>query len=505
MRKAVEAEPGRGEAHAALVMVRLRQRDLPAAKAQAAALRKAMPGLPLADYLEGLVAFLAGDLPLARDRVSMLMKTTEPQPQTLLLAGMVHARLADTVQAESYFTAASIAAPTWTLPRRELAALYLRQGRPERTLSVLEPLLAPKRAGSEAAPPDADEADLWLLAGHAHARRADFRAADAAYARARQLRPADTAVRTAMAKLDLARGAADTGLRELQGGGCHRTRRRRRRPGPHLRADAAGRPRRGAEGARKRRGQAAGAGVAALPAWPHPRRAGSRAEARAAYEQALAREARFHPAIEALVALDMAEQQPAKARQRYEALLKAEPNSAPTLLAMGELALRSGARVSEVSGWIDRAVQADPKDAASRRIAIDLQRRLGDPMATLLRAQAAHAALPDDGDVMLALADAQQFGGEAYQSVTTLNRLLQRMPDSAEVQLRLALAYGLAGQPDAARRPLAAMQLAPDLARRAAGGDPAGAGRPAGRPRPRAGGGRAAARSEAAARLAVRG
>lgn len=463
LQKAVALDTRRGEAHAALVMVRLRQRDLAAAKAQAAELRKVLPGLPLADYLEGLVAFLSGDLPLARERMSMLMKSTEPQPQTLLLAGMVHARLADTAQAEAYFTAALTAAPAWAPPRRELAALHLRQGRPERALAILEPLLTPKRSGSDAEPAGADDADLWLLAGQAHARRADFRAADTAYARAKRLRPADAAVRKAMAKLDLARGDIDAGLRELQAVAAAE----RDDVGADL-ALISALMQRGERAAALKALQSAMAKRPVLALLPYLRgrileEAAQVADARVAYEEALAREARFRPAIDALAALDLAERQPAKARQRYEALLKAEPNSAPTLLAMGELALRSGARVGEVNDWIDRSVRADPKDAGNWRAAVDLQRRLGDPTATLSRAQTAHAALPDDGELMLALADAQQFGGEAHQSVATLNRLLQRQPNSAQVQLRLALAYGLAAQPDAARAPLArALQLAPE-------------------------------------------
>lgn len=505
LQKAVALDTRRGEAHAALVMVRLRQRDLAAAKAQAAELRKVLPGLPLADYLEGLVAFLSGDLPLARERMSMLMKSTEPQPQTLLLAGMVHARLADTAQAEAYFTAALTAAPAWAPPRRELAALHLRQGRPERALAILEPLLTPKRSGSDAEPAGADDADLWLLAGQAHARRADFRAADTAYARAKRLRPADAAVRKAMAKLDLARGDIDAGLRELQAVAAAE----RDDVGADL-ALISALMQRGERAAALKALQSAMAKRPVLALLPYLRgrileEAAQVADARVAYEEALAREARFRPAIDALAALDLAERQPAKARQRYEALLKAEPNSAPTLLAMGELALRSGARVGEVNDWIDRSVRADPKDAGNWRAAVDLQRRLGDPTATLSRAQTAHAALPDDGELMLALADAQQFGGEAHQSVATLNRLLQRQPNSAQVQLRLALAYGLAAQPDAARAPLARAAARAGIARGAARGDPAGAGRPAGRPCARAGRHRAAAAAQAAAWLGIRG
>lgn len=482
-RKALQLEPTRREAHAGLVLLLLRQRDLAGARVQVSEMRKAAPGLPLVDYLEGLVALLGGDLPLARDRSQHLLKVAEPQPQVLLLAGMVQARLAHPTQAESLLAAAVAAAPTWTLPRRELAALLLQQGRAERVLATLEPVL---RARSAAALEQADrvdhgeEADLWLLAGQAQVRLANFRAAEAAFARARKLRPADPVLRTASAKLDIALGRSETGLRELQAvalvdaGGI----------GADL-AMVSTLMQRGERGSALEALAAAAAKKPALPLLPYlrgriaeeaaapgtPRKAAARQadralariDARRAYEHALRLDPRFRPAVDALAALDLAEGQPDAARRRYESLLKLEPNSASALLAMGELALRSGARVAEVGSWIDRSVRADPRDAINWRAAIDLQRRLGDPAATLSRAQTAHATLPDDGDLMQALADAQQFAGESAQSLATLNRLVKVRPLSGEAQLRLALAHGLNGQMDAARAPLArALELAPD-------------------------------------------
>ncbi|MBL8325879.1 MAG: PEP-CTERM system TPR-repeat protein PrsT [Rubrivivax sp.] len=476
-RKVLQLEARQPQAHAALVTLHLAQRDFVAARAQVGELRKLAPALPLADYLEGLGAFLGGDLAQARERTQTLLKTTEPQPQVLLLAGMTEARLAAPAQAEAHLSAAVSAAPGWTLPRRELAALQLRQGRAERALATLAPLLGPDEAASRAEP--AVYAELWVLAGQAHARRADFRAADQAFARAKALQPADPALRAAAARLDLARGQAEHGLRELQAAAASDT--------DSVGADLAlisALVQRGQRDAALKALAAATAkqpSLALLPylrgriiesdgtdtAGPADRRAAARAagqaEARQAYEQALRLDARFKPAVDALAALDLAQGQAEAARKRYEALLKLDPPAATAWLALAELALRSGAPVAEVVGLVDRSVRADPKDAHNWRAAIDLQRRLGDPAATLSRAQAATAALPDDGDLMLALADAQQFGGEAMQSLATLNRLAQLRPQSAEVQLRLALAQGLAGQNAAARGPLAkAAELAPE-------------------------------------------
>lgn len=479
-RQALQLEPARGEAHAALVTLLLRTRDLAAAKAQVAELRRAVPGLPLTEYLDGLTAFLGGDLARAQERTQLLLKLAEPSPQVLLLAGMTEARLGAHSQAETHLAAAATGLPGAVVPRRELAALLLLRGRPDRALAALQPLL--EERGAAASEPE--RAELWVLAGQAHARRADFAAAEAAFARARQLRPADAALRTAAAKVQLSQGRHDIGLAELQAVARADT----GQVGADLalitalmqRGDRAAALKAITQAAVKQprlpllpylRGRIveevppadAMRAAARAPAERIAQRTAARAQARAAYEEALALDGRFRPAVDALAALDMAEQQPDAARRRYEAYLKLEPQSAPAMLAMAELALRRGEPVAQVTSWIDRSVRADPKDAVNWRAAVDLQRRLGDPVATLTRAQSATSTLPDEPDLLFALAEAQQMAGEATQAVTTLARLTQQRPQSGEAHLRLAIAHGLAGKTAAARGPLArALELEPE-------------------------------------------
>ena len=310
-------------------------------------------------------------------------------------------------------------------------------------------------------PPDAA---LWTLAGQAYTRIGDFRQADAAFARANALQPGDAGVRAAAARSQIARGQVEFGLQELgaaaQAHGdaidhdlalvaAHMMRGNRAAALQALDAAARKRP------------------ELPLPAYLHGRaleQFGDPRGARAAYEQALAKDSRFRQATEALAALDLVERRPEDARKRYEALIQQDSKAAPAaMLALADLALQSGASVAEVNAGIERSVRAGFADAGNWRAAIDLQRRLGDPAATLARAQAANAAVVDEPALMLELATAQLASGERRQGLATLRRLVGMRPQWAEAQLRLAMAYGMAGETAAAREPLAkALALAPE-------------------------------------------
>lgn len=453
-RKALELRPRLPQAHIGLVMTLLRQSDAEGARTQIAAMRKAMPRLPLVDYLDGLAAYLRGDLPRAREMTDQLARNAKPTAQTLLLGGMVQARLGNPEQAEALLARAVSEAPQWIEARREYARLQLQLARPERALEALKPVLVENPA----------DADLWAVAGQTYTRLGDFRQADDAFGRANALRPGDAGVRAAAAKSRIARGQVELGLRELEA---------------VAQADVDGI---GTDlalvAAQMQQGNRAAAMQAldvaarkrpelALPLYLRGRaleQFGDRTAARKAYEQALAKDGAFRQATAALAGLDVAEGRPADARQRYEALIKRDPKAAAAAnLALAELGLRTGAKVSEINAGIDKSVQADPKDLGNWRAAIGLQRQLGDPAATLARAQAANAAIADESSLMLELASAQFAGGEPQQALTTLHRLVGLRPQLAEAQLRLAVGYGMAGKLESAREPLQkALALAPD-------------------------------------------
>ena len=458
-RRALSLRQRLPEAHFGLVRALIAQPDLAAAAEQVATMRRVLPRLPSVDYMDALVTFLKGEHARAAEMADEIIKRSQDDPALMLLAGMAQARLGGGARAESLLANAVSLAPGWVQPRIELAALQVG-ATPQRALETLQPLLARDEADARA----------WGLAGQANARLGDFRAADAAFAKAQALQPDAPGLRAQAARSLIARGEVEAGLRELQAAADAD------REG--ITADLA------LVAAHVRRGDRASAlrvldaAITKRPdeALPHYLRgrvladqAGARggrnaqAEVRRAYEQALAKDATLRLAVDALAALDIEAGDFAAARQRYEAYLKRQPKSGLAMTALAEITLRAGGGAAEVRSWLDRAVQTDPLDPWNWIAAIDLQQRLGDPAATLARAQAAHAALPGQPALMLALARAQLAVREANQAAATLRQLVQLRPQLGEAHLMLATAHGLAGNNAAARQPMArALALEPD-------------------------------------------
>ena len=452
-REALALTPWLDRAHMGLVMALLRQRQFDAATTQVATMRKHLPRLPVVDFLDGLTGFLAGRHREAAERLEEVLKRGQPNAAALQLAGTLQARLGQRARAEGLLSSALAMAPGLVDARQELAVLHLKDGRPERAVQALEPVLKPTL----------QDAQVWRTAGQAYAQLGQFAQADDAFGRATRADPDNAEVRREIARGQIARGQVDAALRGLESAA---------QADPQgISADLA------LVSAQIQRGNWAAASQAldgaarkqpqsAMP-WllrgAMADKQGNRAGARSAYEQALAREPRSLRAVWALVGLDVAEQRFDAARSRLQAAVKLEPASAPLRLALADVALRSGATPQVINQAIDASVQADPQDANNWVQALELQRRLGYAPAVLARAQAARAAVPDDATLMLELAGAQLAMANREQALITLQQLVQLRPTLPEAQLRLATVLGLNGQTAQARAPLArALELAPD-------------------------------------------
>ncbi len=453
-RRALSLRRRMPEAHFGLVRALIAQQDLDGAAQQVQAMRRALPPLPSVSYMEALVTFLQGDLARTAELTDDIIKRSQDDPAVMTLAGMARARLGQGVRAEALLGQAVSLAPRWVQPRVELAGLQVAE-HPRRALETLQPLLGEaQEAGADA--------DAWRIAGQAHARLGDFRAADDAFSRAQALQPDAAGLRVQQAKSLIARGEAAAGLRLLQNTAAQRD---------DITLDmtlVAAHMRRGEQAAALRVLDAAAAKRPddAMP--PYLRglvllQQGQRDAARQAFEQSLTKDADLRAAIDALATLDMDAGQLAAARQRYEAYLKRHPKSGLAMTSLAEITLRTGGRAGEVKTWLDRSVQADPLDAGNWLAVLRLQQGLGDRAALLARAQAANAALPEQPSLMLALANAQLSNAETLQAAATLRRLVQLRPQLAPAHLQLAVAHGLAGDLSSARAPMArALELEPD-------------------------------------------
>ena len=454
--QALRLDPRLEAAHGALIGVAIQARDYTQAKKRVADMRAALPGQAMPIYYQAVVAYAQGDWPAAREATQLLLRGKEPPPLVLMLAGLTERRLGALTQAEALLSKALVAMPQHAELRRETAAAQAQLGKPELALQTLKPTLdlaTKDRSASARA--------TWLTAGRVYTQLGDYKAADAAFARAKA-HSRDAAVLLESGRSLLARGNEEAGLRDLQ---------------------AAAESAENADAllelipahVRRRDFDAALATVDKLSKVPGapPAQADflrgriledkrDTPAARAAYQAALKQQPGYLPALDRLAAMDLAEQQPEAARKRYQGLLKIDPKSAAALLGLAELARMEGAPPADVQGWLDKLADVQPQDAAAWRAALQLERQLGSASAWLARAQRAAAALPDDPDMHVAVAQAQRANGSPNQAQAALGKAITLRPKAPELRLMLADVLLAANDLAGARRAVdEALRLAP--------------------------------------------
>lgn len=451
-RQAVKLKPDSVAAQVALITLHLGKGDAAAAGAQWAALQKVAPKHPQTLFFEAVLAEQKGDYKRTRELTQLLLRGAPNNPQLLLLAGQAELKLNAMAQAELHFAKAVQVLPKAPAPRRQLAQVQLRSGQADKAIATLRPLL-------ETTPPDVE---ALTLTAQAQLMKGDSAGADASFARAAKLKPDDLRVRTAMALSGLGKGRDAASLAELQSIAA---------------ADKGSTADMALISALARRNDLAGAAkaidalAAKLPGDPLPDQLRARialqrkdnTAARQHFDQALAKNADFLPALAGLAALDMADKQPAAAKARFEAALQRNPKNTSAMMALAEISARSGGTPAESQKWLDQAIAADPTDATPRLQLIDQLLASGQTKPALTAAQAGVAALPDNADLLDRLGRVLLASGESAQAVSTFNKLATLAPRSALPQLRLADAHAATNNRSAmAAAVRRAAEIAPD-------------------------------------------
>jgi len=447
-RKALGLKPDLIAAHAALVSTLLAQQDFDAAAKQLGALKAARPNHPQTLFFEAMLALQRGRAQEARDICQLLLRRVPNNPRLLMLSAQVELQLNAFEQAETLAAKAVQAAPKAVSPRRLLAEVQLRTGQSTKALATLRPL-------GEA---QASDAEVLALVGRAQFMAGDTRAAEATLARAARLKPDDSRIRTSAALARLGKGSVDADVDALAA-----LARTESDSAADLLLVTARLQRKEFDGALK----AVDALARKLPkqAMPDYLRGrielerGGTALARKHFEQALAVEPGYFPAIARLSALDLADGKPEAARARFEALAQREPGNAPVRMALAELAARTGANRATVTALLEAAVKASPSDVASRAALVDQLLAGSDNKAALAAAQSAVTAIPDSADLVERLGRVQLASRDVNQTIAAFTKLAGMQPKSALPQLWLAEAY-LAKQDVAAANASARRALA---------------------------------------------
>ncbi len=452
-RKVVELRPDLPAAHANILTLLLGQNKLDEAAAQIEALKKIAPNHPQTRFFQAQLAYQKRDFKAARDLAQQVLRVAPQNAKGLQLAGAIEFQLNSFLQAEVLLNKAITAVPELVLARRLLILTYLRTGQPTKALATLTQGIAKGVADPE----------INSVAGEVYLQNGDVKKAEEYFSKAAKADPKDAKKRTSLAlthmmgdkgdaafaelqeiaqsdngvSADLAlisallrRNDLDKALRAIDG-------LEKKQPDKPLAANLRGRTllaKKDSEGARK------------------------------SFEKALAIDPGFFPAVASLAGLDMADKKPEDAKKRFEAVLVKDPKNGQALLALAELASRSGAPRAEVAALIVKAVDANPTEPGPRLLLVDFYLNDKDLKQAMSVAQNAVAALPDNADLLDALGRVQQAAGEANQAVTTFNKLAGMQPLSPKPLLRLADANMAAKNKDAAAQSLRkALEIKPDL------------------------------------------
>lgn len=452
-RKSVAIKPEFLEGHAAIVNMLLQQGDLAGTATQLTEMKKFSPNHPQTKYLEANLAFQQKDFKAARELIQQVLKSAPENVQALQLAGAVELQLNSLIQAEGYFGKALQIAPDMTLARRALVTIYQRSGQPAKAMATLTPGLNRENVDPE----------LYAVAGEVFLQSGDVKKAEEYFTKSSRQDPKNAKKRTSLALTHFMAGRVDTAFDELQDIAASDS-------GitadlalisVHLRRQEFDKALAAIDGLEKKQPDkplAANLRGQALLAKKDV------AGARKSFERAVAIDPTFFPPVATLAGLDMVEKRPEDAKKRFESVLAKDPKNTQSMLALAELAARTGAPKEEISKLIGNAVAANPAEAAPRLLLIDFHLRNKDIKLATSAAQDAVAAFPKSPEVLDALGRTQLAAGEFNQAISSYNKLASMQPLSPIPHMRLADVHMANKNKDAAAQSLRkALEIKPDL------------------------------------------
>ncbi len=418
-----------------LVEIDLGTDDREAARTHLAALLKLAPAWAPALALSAQLALREGKAEAARDSALQALKGAPEYPPALANASAALLALGALEQAELHARQLIKVAPQSSGGYRLLAMTLLRRGAAGRALEVLEPIVRSESADS----------GLLVLAGEAALR--DGNTADSskyfALASARDKENPSSRVGLALAKL----GSGDQAgaLSELEAAADL--------PGKSSHADqvliAALVNARQFDRAEQSvtRLEKKQPGSAEVPLW-RGRIAlarGDAAKARTLFERSLAIAPTLMPAVTSLASLDMRDGEFDRARQRFQAVVTAEPQNVSALLALARLTAQAGGAATEVEALARRARAANADSEAAVRTLSDALVAQGKTREAADMLQEASERRPESLGLVESLASVRLRAGNSELAQELVERAARIHAGDSAAQMRLGALETAAG------------------------------------------------------------
>ncbi len=411
---------------------------------------KTAPNEPRALYLQALIAQRRGQDAAARKALNELTALLDPiplqylryRPQTQMLGGLAHHGLNQPEKAKPYLEGVLRAQPGHPVSK-VLANIYLAERNVDPAIGVLDSYIRANPGDSQA----------MLLLASAH--MAQGRSARATQILQEALKLGEQPnLRTSLGLSLIGGGRFGEAIKELEAVFA--------KDKQQLQAGFA----LGSLYVQARQGSQA-VRVAETLAKAHPKNAGvlnllgtarrltgDRAGARAAFEAAVAADAKFNAALVNLARLDMDARDNAKASERLNAAFARDNKDLDAIVAIAELSERAG-KLAEAQRWYEKADEQAGADSAGMALAlVDFHLRHQQAGAAREALKRAQAKAPDSVQTLVATARVQLAGADAAGARSVLNRAATTAGYNAPLLTQIALLQMEAGAPPAAAHSL---------------------------------------------------
>ncbi len=429
--KALALSPTSAAARMGVVRAMLAQGKSNEATEHIDILAKAGPHHPSVNYLKALAARQRNDLDSARAALREVLRVAPDHAPSLLLAGQIHTLRREFEQARDVLQHYLTQLPDDLGAKKLLAAVYIELGQAQKAVDLLGPIAAQLP----------DDPQLLAMLGAAHMSQRDFQTGKSYLDQAADLAPHAAAIRTQLAVSHLAAGDSEGAIAELEAALAS---------DPEFsRADVLLILTHFQNREFDKALAAAGQLVEKQPSNAQVHNLlgaayeGKRdyAMARQSYRKAALLNPSYATAALNLARMDLRGGKRDEARAAYEAILETHEDQPVALVALAKMASDDG-RAQEGIALLERARDRNPRAIQPRLILANYHLRRGNAAQALALAREAYGISPQLPAAALLLGRAQIANRMASDAISTLSELAERYPDSVDVHMQLALAYG---------------------------------------------------------------
>jgi putative PEP-CTERM system TPR-repeat lipoprotein len=427
--KILEKVPGNVTARLSRASLLLAGGKIEEAARDVAAARKAQPNNLMGHYMQALLEYRKGNFKAAEDALQNVLRYSAVHLPSLLLAGAVEYQLGSLEFAEQHLRTVLDKMPNNVPARKLLGAVLIRNRQPQKAIEVLSPAL------KEATP---DSAMLALL-GEAYMNGNDYEQASQYLARASALDPKSAGLRTGLGASRLAAGDVAQAMADLESAVKLDTTAYQADTMlivSHLSRKEFPQALAAVEGLAKKQPNnpltynLQGAAYLGAKDLFH---------ARASFEHALKLDPGFFPASLNLAQLDIQENKPQLAQQRFEEILAKDKSNLQALIALAGVSSAAG-NDKEALNWLIRAHRENPKSAQAVLALARHYLRRGEAKLALAVSQEGYNEIPGNTDVLDLLGLCQLAAGDKGNALSTFAKLAKLQPASPLPQMRIATA-----------------------------------------------------------------